>query len=144
MTKEIANLSELEKVLDILQSIRDREVNRRLPPGNYKPNHVEYSSKRNSYNEHNNMNRNYHYKSGEWRCYRCQQENVAFRQQCFKCRLPREVQRRREEMKQDKPQGREAPNTREGVNNNQGPTKGCLLYTSGFHQKCFSQITKCN
>ena len=35
MTKEISNLSELEKVLDILQSIRDREVNRRLTPVSY-------------------------------------------------------------------------------------------------------------
>ena len=67
-------------------------MNRRLPLGNYKHNHVEYSPKRNSYNEHHDMNRNNNYKSGEWRCYRCQQENQASRQRCFKCRLPREVQ----------------------------------------------------
>ena len=119
MTKEISNLSELERVLDILQNIRDREVNRRLTPGNYKPNQVEYHSQRNHYNEHNVTNKNNHYKPGEWRCYRCQQENFPFRQQCFKCRTPRGGQQRREEERRDKPQGRETPDTR-----------GCLLYTS--------------
>ena len=114
----------LEKVLDILQNIRDREENRRSTPGNYKSNQVEYNSQRNHYNEHNVTNKDNHYKPGEWRCYRCQQENFAFRRQCFKCRMPREVQRRREETRQDKPQGRETPDTRGAVNNNHRPDKG--------------------
>ena len=35
MTKEIENLNELERILDILQSIRDREVGRRPIPVSY-------------------------------------------------------------------------------------------------------------
>ena len=113
MTKEIEDMNELERIQDILQSIRDREVGRRplQHNNNNHDNNYEFRHQRNNYSGYNNMHRDSVNKSGEWRCSRCKCENYANRQQCFKCRLPREDQRRRDEPKQFGQQNRGAPNT---------------------------------
>ena len=54
MTKEIEDMNELERILDILQSIRDREGGRRIQQNNNN-HHVEYNqNKNNNYRGYNN------------------------------------------------------------------------------------------
>ena len=93
MTKEIESLNELERILDILQSIRDRETGRRpIQHNNNSNNNTEFNTPRNNYHGNNSNNNNHVHRtsfqqSGEWSCPRCKRENYPHRQQCFKCKL---------------------------------------------------------
>ena len=129
MTKEIENLSELERILDILQSIRDSEIIRRPIQTNQQNNNIEFSRHRSSYQgngeHHNNYRpRNHFQQTGEWNCSRCGRENYANQQQCFRCRQPKEEQKRREQMKQHIPNDKGGPGTSGTSNHRQGRPNG--------------------
>ena len=73
MTKEIETLNELERVLDILQSIHDREMGRRPIPHTINNNNTEFNRQRNYNNGNNNHNMYLTdlQQPGEWSCSRC-------------------------------------------------------------------------
>ena len=133
----IRDRNELERILDILQSIRDREVGRRpLHNNNNNNNNTEFNHQRNNYHgNNNNMHRTGFHQSGEWSCSRCRCENYANRQQCFKCKLPREDQRGRDDTKQFGQQNRGAPHTRGTPNHNQGLPRGHQGPTTSNHRQ---------
>ena len=109
MTKEIENLDELERVLDILQSINDREMGRRsIQPNtsNHNNNNNEFNRPRPYYNHTGNK---YHVRNdlqtpGGWSCSSCRKENCANMQHCYYCKTPRSNQ-----TKQFVPANRGAP-----------------------------------
>ena len=126
MTKEIEDMNELERILDILQSIRDREGGRRIQQNN-NHHHVEHNqNKNNNYRGYNNnVHRDNVNKPGEWSCSRCKWGNFASRQRCYKCNLPREEQRRRNETRQYR-----------GTNNyHQGPPRDHQIPTTSNHRQ---------
>ena len=110
MTREIADINELENMLDVLQNIRDREMGRRPNPpaahtnGNYHPSRGTPNSYRGTRGSNNN-----NYRGGMWKCLNCEYENYAIRTVCYRCNKVRDCQR-----------------------SNVGPNhhNHCLLYTS--------------
>lgn len=81
MTRDIANINELEHILDILQNIRNREINKRQ---------IRDNGSRNSVNEHNQVPRadpRGRVNENNWLCMnrQCGANNYGFRRECYKC-----------------------------------------------------------
>ena len=91
MTKEIETLNELERVLDILQSINDREMGRRPIQPNMSNHNHEFNRPRPYYNNNGNKYnfRNDLQQPGGWSCSSCRKENGANMQHCYYCKTPR-------------------------------------------------------
>ena len=92
MTKEINDMNELERILDVLQSIRDREGGRRHQPPN---NNYEYNNTRDNPSRYGGTRIDNSNNQEDWTCSRCRRENYASRQKCYRCGQAREDPRRR-------------------------------------------------
>ena len=96
MTKEIHDMNELERILDVLQSTRDREVGRRPQQQNNNNKTYEHDNYRSNPSGHGGTHINNFNNPEDWRCSRRRGENYASRQKCFRCSQARDDQRRRE------------------------------------------------
>ena len=92
MTREITEINELEKIVDIFQNIRDREMGRRQNPpmshnnGSHTQSRGSTTALRGARGDYNNRNKG-------WRGSECRFENYAVRMVCYRCSKARSCQR---------------------------------------------------
>ena len=117
MTQEIMEITELEKILDRFQNIREWDMSRRIntPAAHINGN---YNQPRGILNFHRGARGGNSDNRGEgWRCAECNVENYAIRTTCFRCNKARECQRsERPYNQQNQPQ--------RGAENNRGVPRG--------------------
>ena len=93
MTREVADIDELEQILDIFQNIRDWEMGRCPNPpashtnGNYNQSRGSLTAYRGARGGNNNNNR-----GEDWRCSECHFGNFAIRTVCYRCSKARSCQ----------------------------------------------------
>ena len=81
MTREVADINELENILDVFQNIRDREVDQSSMNSS-----IHYTPQRGSPQGHAYSKQENHSRDGEWKCTGCLGENYVGRDFCFRCR----------------------------------------------------------
>ena len=92
MTREVADINELENILDIFQNIRDCEIGRR-PNQSGTNSSSHFAPQRGSPQGHAYGKQENHSRDGGWNCTGCSGENYVGRNFCFRCRKPRPNQR---------------------------------------------------
>ena len=127
MIQEIAEISELEKILDIFQNIRDREIGRRQNPlvphtnGNHNQSRGYTTAYRGARRDNGN------HRNEMWQCSECEYENFATRTVCYRCNKARGCQRNNVVSTQHSQQQRGGDSSRGGGNTMRGRGR----YSSG-------------
>ena len=88
MTREVADIYELENILDVFQNIRDREVGRR-PNQSGTNNNSHYTPQRGSPPGHAYNKQGNHIRDVGWKCMECSGENYVGTDFCLRCKKPR-------------------------------------------------------
>ena len=131
MTREVSNISELENMLDVFQSIRDREVVRHPQQPNV--------NRGGSYTQQGGQHTGTTYHGREpsrrypmWRCGGCPMENYADRNFCYRCKKARPGHQNRTQQRYSNPHQRTGEDRAEmeGENCRAERVYTCLLYTS--------------
>ena len=128
MTREVSDINELEKILDVFQNIKDQEDSRRIQQldmqngGNYTP-----RGGPNGGTTQNGRERDRRYPM--WKCDGCLVENYADRNFCYRCRRARPGQQQRTPQRFNNPQQRNGDRRAENLRNEGGNQHMGRVYT---------------